>query len=80
MKFMPICKKLVDDRGFCGCEPPFSPDAIPEVKLKGIARAIYPAIIKYYQNPENMEKFRIWEKEYDEKKARQNALIKEVNP
>jgi len=67
------CKQTPDDRGFCGCEPPFSLDAIPQEKLDGIARVIYPHIVNFYKDyynvPGNKEKAEAWEREYDRRKA-----------
>jgi hypothetical protein len=69
----PICKEATDDRGFCGCEPPFSLSAIPQEKLDGIARTAYPHIVSYYkayfQVPGNREKFEARQREYERRKA-----------
>ena len=45
----PICKEPADDRGFCGCEPPFSLSAVPKEKIDGIARTIFPHIVAYVE-------------------------------
>jgi hypothetical protein len=65
----PICRIAVDEKGDCGCDPPFKFDAIPKPKLEGIARTIFPHIYAYYQVPENKEKFEIWNREYQRRKA-----------
>ena len=40
----PHCKVEFDDRGFCGCEQPFNLNAVPQAKIDGIARTIFPRI------------------------------------
>ena len=69
----PICKEATDDRGFCGCEPPFSLDAVPQEKIRGIARVLYPQLDAFYkafyQVPGNREKAEAWKKEYRRRKA-----------
>ena len=65
----PICKVAPDSKGFCGCEPPFSLSAIPQEKIDGIARTIYPRILAYFEVPENKANFEIWLEERNAKKA-----------
>ena len=62
-KICPICKEAPDERGFCGCEPPFDLNNIPQEKINGIARVMYPAILAYFQNPENEAKYQAWKRE-----------------
>jgi len=67
-----ICKQTPDDRGFCGCEPPFSLDAMPTEKADGIARELFPHIASFFttffDEPGNREKFEKWEAEYERRK------------
>jgi|GEM_PF-5100015 len=49
-KICPICNEEADERGFCGCEPPFSLKAIPQEKIDGIARTIFPRIVAYVES------------------------------
>jgi hypothetical protein len=69
----PICKESTDDRGFCGCPPPFSLDAIPQEKLDGIARVMFPEMKsffeEFYKVPGNIEKAEAWRREYHRRKA-----------
>ena len=41
----PHCRMEFDNKGFCGCETPFSLNAIPQPALDGIARTILPRIV-----------------------------------
>jgi len=45
----PICNEPADNRGFCGCEPPFSLNAVPQEKIDGIARTIFPHVVAYVE-------------------------------
>ena len=75
------CKQAPDDRGFCGCEPPFSLDAMPAEKADGIARVMYPHIVSFYKAfyevPGNREFFQAWQREYH---SRKTAGIKPALP
>jgi len=72
-KICPICKEERDDRGFCGCPPLFSLDAIPQEIVDGLARVFYPQIVEFYKDfykvPGNREKFEAWQHEYHRRKA-----------
>jgi len=60
--------------GDCSCEKPFDLAAMPEHKADGIARAIYPAILAYFDNPENNAKYEKWLVKWNEKKSKQAAF------
>lgn len=51
----PICTAEI-----CACEEPFSLEAIPQHHADGIARTILPAIMKYFECPENKAKYEKW--------------------
>jgi hypothetical protein len=68
-KNCPICKEPVDDKGLCGCDPPFNLTAIPLEQIYSFGYDLLQLAKEYFKDKGNMKRFKEWEKEYERKKA-----------
>ena len=53
---------------------------IPHLELKLLGITGYEAMVRFYEDPENVQRFEEWQKERNSKKININQNSKEVNP